>query len=72
MKLLDREGNTVVHTAARYGLCDTLTYFVEKGYAAVVTLRNRKGETPIVLAKRNKHLDCIFVLEGSLEDSQKL
>jgi ankyrin repeat protein len=65
MKLLDREGNTVVHTAARYGLCDTLTYFVEKGYAAVVTLRNRKGETPIVLA-------CIFVLEGSLEDSQKL
>jgi len=48
------------------------TYFVEKGYATVATLRNKKGETPIVLAKRNKHLDCIFVLESLIEDSQKL
>jgi ankyrin repeat protein len=50
---LDEDGETSVHWAAREGHLECVQYLLEKQES--VDVRNRTGETPLMVAIRNKH-----------------
>jgi len=61
--LLDKMGNTLLHTAAGHGSIRTLTWLLSKGMS--VSCRNNKGEAPVALARRSDHAECELLLERS-------
>ncbi len=71
MKLVNNEGNSVMHTAAKDGSHDVLVYLIGKGYLTGILSRNQKGETPIILAKKHKHFKCMTLLEKSVQQDKK-
>lgn len=61
-KVEDPQGNTLLHYAAGYGHQQTTEYFLQCGLP--MNAKNKKGETPLDCAKRNKHQHIITLLQS--------
>jgi len=61
-KVEDTQGNTLLHYAAGYGRQQTTEYFLQCGLP--INAKNKKGETPLDVAKRNKHQHIITLLQS--------
>lgn len=61
-KVEDEQGNTLLHYAAGYGRQQTTEYFLQCGLP--INAKNKKGETPLDCAKRNKHQHIVTLLQS--------
>jgi hypothetical protein len=61
-KVEDPQGNTLLHYAAGYGHQQTTEYFLQCGLP--MNAKNKRGETPLDCAKRNKHQHIITLLQS--------
>jgi len=61
-KVVDNDGNTLLHYAAGYGRQQTTEYFLQCGLP--INAKNKKDETPLDVATRNKHQHIIVLLKS--------
>lgn len=61
-KVTDNDGNTLLHYAAGYGHQQTTEYFLQCGLP--INARNKRNESPLDVATRNKHQHIITLLKA--------
>ena len=57
----DINGDTALHRAAEAGHLEVVRVLLEFG--ADLSIKNNKGETPLDMARENKHSDVVEVLQ---------
>jgi hypothetical protein len=69
VNMVDEEGCTLLHHAARAGKLDCCELMIEKG--ANVGIRNRKGENAAHVAMANDRTECSIALLKAIGESRK-
>jgi ankyrin repeat protein len=68
--VIERNGETALMSAAYFGHSNIAHFLLD--YGCDTTLRNRCGETALDIAREQKHLDCVQVLETHAKNQRKL
>ena len=64
-----KKKNTLLHTAAFYGSERVLRLLIKRGMQS--TVRNIDGDSPLSIARRRKHKDCVTILQGISDNDNR-
>ena len=66
--MIDKDGNTLVHLAARRGHTEIVRYFIGLANPKIPELVNKNGETPLHCAAANGNLAVFKILSKNVKD----
>ena len=66
--MIDKDGNTLVHLAARRGQTEIVRYFIGLANPEIPELVNKNGETPLHCAAANGNLAVFKILSKNAKD----
>ena len=66
--MVDKDGNTLVHLAARRGQTEIVRYFIGLANPKIPELVNKNGETPLHCAAANGNLAVFKILSKNAKD----